>query len=160
VREHDEQLLSSDAVRTHDRSVQQTSLTSTIAAIRESVGTAPYCRLGADGAGWPGMLLSQPSQLPNGPLTSDPLAPYDLSHLCDGRRTDFPLGMLVESVKVMLNGAYLQEGTRRATSCASAAGARLSSTLDWPCLWASGKSRRGKDDTLFHTAPQGAHRHV
>jgi hypothetical protein len=40
---------------------------------------------------------------------SDPLAPYDLSHLCDGRRTDFPLGMLVDTVKVMLNGVYLQE---------------------------------------------------
>jgi hypothetical protein len=97
--------MSSDAVLTHDRSVQQTSLTSTIAAVRESVGTAPYCRLGADGAGWPGMLPSQPSQLPNAPL-----APNELSHLCDGPRTDFPLGMLVESVKVMLNGAYLQEG--------------------------------------------------
>jgi hypothetical protein len=42
--------------------------------------------------------------------SSDPLAPYDLSHLCDGRRTDFPLGMPVETVKVMLNGVYLQEG--------------------------------------------------
>jgi hypothetical protein len=42
--------------------------------------------------------------------TADPLAPYDLSHLCDGRRTDFPLDMLVETVKVMLNGVYLQEG--------------------------------------------------
>jgi hypothetical protein len=51
------------------------------------------------------MLSSQP-----GPPPNDPLAPYDLSHLCDGRRTDFPLGMLVESVKVMLNGVYLQEG--------------------------------------------------
>jgi hypothetical protein len=40
----------------------------------------------------------------------DPLAPYDLSALCDGRRTDFPLGMLVETVKVMLNDAYLLEG--------------------------------------------------
>jgi hypothetical protein len=40
---------------------------------------------------------------------SDPLAPFDLSHLCDGRRTDFPLGMLVDTVKVMLNGVYLQQ---------------------------------------------------
>jgi len=40
----------------------------------------------------------------------DPLAPYDLSALCDGRRTDFPLGMLVETVKVILNDVYLQEG--------------------------------------------------
>ena len=40
----------------------------------------------------------------------DPLAPYGLSALCDGRRTDFPLGMLVETVKVMLNDVYLQEG--------------------------------------------------
>jgi hypothetical protein len=39
----------------------------------------------------------------------DPRAPYDLSHLCDGRRTDFPLGSLVETVKVMLNGVYLEE---------------------------------------------------
>jgi hypothetical protein len=43
------------------------------------------------------------------PPPDDPLAPYDLSQLCDGRRTDFPLGMLVESVKVMLNDIYLQE---------------------------------------------------
>ncbi len=41
---------------------------------------------------------------------TDPLAPYDLSHLCDGRRTDFPLDMLVETVQVMLNGVYLEEG--------------------------------------------------
>jgi hypothetical protein len=41
---------------------------------------------------------------------TDLLAPYDLSHLCDGRRTDFPLDMLVETVKVMLNGVYLEEG--------------------------------------------------
>jgi hypothetical protein len=40
---------------------------------------------------------------------TDPQAPYDLSHLCDGRRTDFPLGMLVETVKVMLNDVYLEE---------------------------------------------------
>jgi hypothetical protein len=39
----------------------------------------------------------------------DPLAPFDLSHLCDGRRTDFPLGMLVDTVRVMLNYVYLQE---------------------------------------------------
>jgi hypothetical protein len=44
------------------------------------------------------------------PTTTDPLAPYDLSSLCDGRHTDFPLGMLVETVKVMLNDVYLQEG--------------------------------------------------
>src|SRR3981081_4514955 len=44
------------------------------------------------------------------PPPADPLAPYDLSALCDGRRTDFPLGMLVETVKVMLNDVYLQEG--------------------------------------------------
>jgi hypothetical protein len=30
--------------------------------------------------------------------------------LCDGRRTDFPLGMLVETVRTMLNDVYLQEG--------------------------------------------------
>ena len=41
---------------------------------------------------------------------TDVQAPYDLSHLCDGRRTDFPLGMLVDTVKVMLNDVYLQEG--------------------------------------------------
>jgi hypothetical protein len=40
---------------------------------------------------------------------ADPLAPYDLSHLCNGQRTDFPLGMLVETARVMLNGVYLQE---------------------------------------------------
>ena len=39
----------------------------------------------------------------------DPREPLDLSHLCDGRRTDFPLGMLVEAAKVMLNGVYLEE---------------------------------------------------
>jgi hypothetical protein len=44
-----------------------------------------------------------------GATPSDPLAPFDLSPLCDGRRTDFPLGMLVETAKVMLNGVYLQE---------------------------------------------------
>src|SRR5438270_12935848 len=41
---------------------------------------------------------------------TDVQAPYDLSHLCDGRRTDFPLGVLVDTVKVMLNDVYLQEG--------------------------------------------------
>jgi hypothetical protein len=44
------------------------------------------------------------------PPPADPLAPYDLSPLCDGRRTDFPLGMLVDTVKVMLNDVYLEEG--------------------------------------------------
>src|SRR3981081_319751 len=44
------------------------------------------------------------------PPPADPLAPYDLSALCDRRRTDFPLGMLVETVKVMLNDVYLTEG--------------------------------------------------
>jgi hypothetical protein len=50
-----------------------------------------------------------PSPVPLPPPPSDPLAPYDLSSLCDGRRTDFPLGMLVDTVKVMLNGVYLQQ---------------------------------------------------
>ena len=49
------------------------------------------------------------SPSPPGP-PDDPLAPYDLSSLCDGKRTDFPLGMLVESVNVMLNDVYLLEG--------------------------------------------------
>src|SRR5437660_2564350 len=40
----------------------------------------------------------------------DPHEPIDRSALCDGRRTDIPLGMLVETVKVMLNDVYLQEG--------------------------------------------------
>ncbi|HEV7663794.1 MAG TPA: hypothetical protein VGQ62_09690 [Chloroflexota bacterium] len=50
-----------------------------------------------------------PSPTPLPPPPADPLAPYDLSPLCDGRRTDFPLGMLVETVKVMLNGVYLEQ---------------------------------------------------
>ena len=50
-----------------------------------------------------------PTPIPLPPPPADPLAPYDLSSLCDGRRTDFPLGMLVETVKVMLNGVYLQQ---------------------------------------------------
>jgi hypothetical protein len=50
-----------------------------------------------------------PTPTPLPPPPADPLAPYDLSPLCDGRRTDVPLGMLVETVKVMLNGLYLQQ---------------------------------------------------
>ena len=39
---------------------------------------------------------------------TDLMQPLDLSHLCDGQRTDFPLGIEVETANVMLNGAYLQ----------------------------------------------------
>jgi hypothetical protein len=60
---------------------------------------------GADGAGSTWRMSSPSLSSP-----TDPLAPYDLSQVCDGRRTDFPLGMLVETVKVMLNNVYLAEG--------------------------------------------------
>ncbi len=35
------------------------------------------------------------------------MAPVDLSGLCDGTRTDFPLGIETDEVKVMLDGDYL-----------------------------------------------------
>src|SRR5260370_21281512 len=79
----------------------------TIGTLRSGVGTAPYCQRGAIGGGIVDMPQSpSPTHLP--PSPADPLAPYDLSSLCDGRRTDFPLGMLVETAKVMLNGVDLQ----------------------------------------------------
>ena len=45
------------------------------------------------------------------PRDTDLMAPIDLSGLCDGVRTDFPLGIQAQTVKVMLNDVYLQENT-------------------------------------------------
>jgi len=41
------------------------------------------------------------------PPDTELMEPLDLSALCDGRRTDFPLGIEADAVKVMLNGVYL-----------------------------------------------------
>lgn len=37
------------------------------------------------------------------------MQPLDLSHLCDGQRTDFPLGIEADAAKVMLDGVYLEQ---------------------------------------------------
>jgi hypothetical protein len=37
------------------------------------------------------------------------MQPFELSHLCDGQRTDFPLRIEADAVKVMLNGVYLEQ---------------------------------------------------
>jgi hypothetical protein len=43
-------------------------------------------------------------------LSARPLAPLDISYLCDGGRTSFPLGMDVDGARVTLNGSELQDG--------------------------------------------------
>ena len=43
------------------------------------------------------------------PTETELMQPLDLSHLCDGQRTDFPLDIEVDAVKVMLDGVYLEQ---------------------------------------------------